>query len=85
MTATDASRGFSELLDAVERGETVTITRGGREIAELRPAPRYTVGALVAALRELPPSDGNMGRDIAETLALLTPPDLSWIDDLEDP
>jgi antitoxin (DNA-binding transcriptional repressor) of toxin-antitoxin stability system len=28
MTATEASRNFAELLDAIERGETVTITRG---------------------------------------------------------
>ncbi|QGQ20196.1 type II toxin-antitoxin system prevent-host-death family antitoxin [Cellulomonas sp. JZ18] len=29
MTATHASRLFSDLLDAVERGETVAITRAG--------------------------------------------------------
>jgi prevent-host-death family protein len=28
MTATEASRHFSDLLDAVERAETITIVRG---------------------------------------------------------
>jgi antitoxin (DNA-binding transcriptional repressor) of toxin-antitoxin stability system len=36
MTATEASRNFSDLLDAIERGETVTITRGHHAVAEMR-------------------------------------------------
>ena len=32
MSATEASRNFSDLLDAVERGETVTVTRGNRPV-----------------------------------------------------
>src|SRR5690606_21486421 len=42
MTATEASRRFSDLLDAFEGGETITITRGNRPIAEIRPARRRT-------------------------------------------
>jgi len=41
-TATEASRNFSDLLDAIERGETVTITRGHHAVAEVRPARRRT-------------------------------------------
>ena len=47
MTATEASRNFSDLLDAIERGETVTITRGHHAVAEVRPArsvPERTFG-----------------------------------------
>lgn len=33
-----AKAQFAELLDEVERGETVVITRHGREIAEIRPS-----------------------------------------------
>ena len=44
MTATQASRHFSELLDAIESGETVTITRGDKPVAEIGPA-RRSVGA----------------------------------------
>ena len=50
MTATEASRNFSDLLDAIERGETVTITRGNHVIAEMRPAQRRTGASLRAAL-----------------------------------
>ena len=35
--ASDAKTRLSELLDAVERGETVVITRHGRRIARLVP------------------------------------------------
>ena len=38
ISATTASRQFSDLLDAVERGESITVTRGGRVIAEISPA-----------------------------------------------
>lgn len=37
MTATEASRAFSALLDAVEAGETVTIERAGRRVAVVEP------------------------------------------------
>jgi prevent-host-death family protein len=36
--ASDAKTHLPQLLDAVERGETVTITRHGRPIARLVPA-----------------------------------------------
>lgn len=39
MTATEASRSFAALLDEVEGGGTVVITRGGRRIARIGPAP----------------------------------------------
>ncbi len=42
MTATEASRNFSDLLDAIERGETVMITRGHHAVAEIMPARRRT-------------------------------------------
>jgi prevent-host-death family protein len=39
MTATEASRSFATVLDAAERGETIVVTRGGRRIAMIGPAP----------------------------------------------
>lgn len=39
VTASEASRNFSALLDSVEQGETVMVTRGGRRIATITPAP----------------------------------------------
>nr|WP_239372728.1 MULTISPECIES: type II toxin-antitoxin system Phd/YefM family antitoxin [unclassified Frankia] len=50
ITATEASRGFSDLLDAIEAGETIAITRGNRPIAEIGPAYRRTGADLRVAL-----------------------------------
>jgi antitoxin (DNA-binding transcriptional repressor) of toxin-antitoxin stability system len=72
MTATEASRNFSDLLDAIERGETVTITRGNHPIAEMRPAHRRTGADLRAALEDIPPPDDRFAEDIASALTLIT-------------
>jgi prevent-host-death family protein len=72
MTATEASRRFSDLLDAIEHGETVIITRGGHAIAEIGPARRRTGADLRAALNGLPPPDDRFAEDIADAVALLT-------------
>ncbi|WP_199042846.1 type II toxin-antitoxin system Phd/YefM family antitoxin [Glycomyces salinus] len=39
MTATEVSRNFAAVLDAVEHGENIIITRGKRRIAALSPTP----------------------------------------------
>ncbi|MCP3797858.1 type II toxin-antitoxin system prevent-host-death family antitoxin [Allokutzneria sp. A3M-2-11 16] len=49
LTASEASRRFSAVLDEVEEGETIVVTRGGRRVALLSPAPRAN-GAELAAL-----------------------------------
>ena len=74
MTATEASRNFSDLLDLIETGETVRITRGSELVAEIGPARRRTGADLEAALlaADLPPLDDDVERDIAEALALVT-------------
>ena len=72
VTATEASRRFSDLLDAVERGESVTVTRGNRPVAEIRPVHRRTGKDLRAALTETTPPDEQFAIDIASALALLT-------------
>ncbi|MET8141957.1 prevent-host-death protein [Sphaerisporangium sp. NPDC005288] len=71
MTATEASRRFSDLLDAIERGETITITRGNHAVAEIRPAHRRTGADLRAALADIPPPDDRFEGDIAAALTLL--------------
>lgn len=72
MTATEASRRFSDLLDAIERGEIITITRGNHPVAEVRPARRRTGADLRAALAEIPEPDDRFTDDIAAGLAMLT-------------
>lgn len=72
VTATHASRGFSDLLDAVERGETVHVTRAGHVVAEIRPASPTTGRALRAALAGAPRLDDELVSDIAAATSLLT-------------
>ena len=71
MTATEASRKFSDLLDSIERGETVIITRGNRSVAEIGPARRRTGADLRAALADIPAPDDRFAEDIAGALELL--------------
>lgn len=80
ITATEASRGFSDLLDAVERGETITITRNGTPVAMFGPPRRRTGRDLDAALG---PSrlDDDFEKDIAKGLSILTSPNMPWLDD----
>ncbi|MBS2966901.1 type II toxin-antitoxin system prevent-host-death family antitoxin [Actinocrinis puniceicyclus] len=71
MTATEASRKFSDLLDAIERGETITITRGNHPVAEIGPAHRRTGADLRAALAGIPAPDDKFALDISSALELL--------------
>lgn len=60
VSATEASRNFSELLNRIRyRGEIFVVTRGGQPICELRPAaPTLFTGAdLVTLFRSLPAVD----------------------------
>lgn len=72
MTATEASRHFSDLLDAVERGETVTIVRGNRPVAEIGPAQHRTGADLRAALTGTTPPDDAFVKSIAEAMSMVT-------------
>jgi antitoxin (DNA-binding transcriptional repressor) of toxin-antitoxin stability system len=72
VTATEASRNFSGLLDAIERGETITITRGHHAVAEIGPARRRTGADLRAALEDISPPDDKFADDIASALALIS-------------
>ena len=60
ISATEASRSFSELLNRAKyRGESFIIERGGETICEIRPAAptRFTGRDLVSLLSSLPPVD----------------------------
>ena len=50
----DAKTHLTKLLDEVERGEIITITRHGKPVAKLVPfaTPRKDVAAVIAAIRE---------------------------------
>ena len=63
VTATEASRSFAALLDEVEKGETVIVTRGGRRIATIGPATAGN-GAGVLALLRSPNVDKEFAADL---------------------
>jgi prevent-host-death family protein len=46
MTASEASRNFSAVLDQAEHGETIVVTRNGQRVAMIIPAPRASSRAL---------------------------------------
>lgn len=51
MSASEASRNFSAVLDEAERGETIVVTRSGQRVALIVPAPRANGRALLDVLR----------------------------------
>jgi prevent-host-death family protein len=66
ISATDASKRFADLLDAVEhRGESFTVVRRGRAIAVVTPAQPSTLGRLRAFARTHRP-DSAWESDLAE-------------------
>lgn len=71
VSATEAARKFSELLDAVEhRGERYTIVRRGKVIAQLDPVVTGR-GSEVKALLRANPVDAGFSHDIERTRSLL--------------
>jgi prevent-host-death family protein len=48
-----------EVIDRVQRGERLTVTRSGKPVAELRPLPRQSVSRaeLISIWRSLPTID----------------------------
>ena len=51
MSASEASRNFSAVLDSAEHGETTVVTRAGHQVALIVPAPRANGSALREVLR----------------------------------
>ncbi len=60
ISATEAARHFSELLNRVRyRGESFMVERGGKPVCEIIPAQStsFTVADLARLLKTLPPPD----------------------------
>lgn len=68
VTATQAARNFASLLDAVEHGESIVITRDGVPVGRINPERRTSADLLKAALREHP-ADERFADDLAGTHA----------------
>jgi antitoxin (DNA-binding transcriptional repressor) of toxin-antitoxin stability system len=71
VSATDAARGFADLLDAVQhRGETFVIRRNGEVVARIEPAQGVD-GASVKRLLMTLPRDRAWADDLRELRASL--------------
>jgi len=66
----EARRRLSELVAAAERGETVTITRRGREVARLGPVLRQA-GRRLPDLSDFRASIQVEGKPLSETVVAL--------------
>ena len=80
LSATDASRRFSEVLDDVDRGgESYVVVRHGRAVATIGPASGGTGKALKEALRVNLP-DGDWAREVRELRESMDPVTDPWHD-----
>lgn len=80
LSATDAARRFSEVLDRVEQtGESVVIVRHGRAVATIGPAGVGTGKALKEALRANPP-DPDWADEVRALRDFIGPAQNRWPD-----
>lgn len=78
LTATEAARRFSEVLDQVERtGETFVVERRGKAVASIRPAAAVTGRAVKDLLRAQEP-DPDWQRELADLRSSITPEERRW-------
>jgi prevent-host-death family protein len=78
LTATDAARRFSELLDAVERrGESFLVVRHGTPVARIEPAGAANGKRVKEILRANPP-DRRWTSELGDLRAALVIEDRSW-------
>jgi prevent-host-death family protein len=80
MTATDAARSFSEVLNRVAAGEEVEVTRAGAPVAVIAPARARLLSA--ERFRELiasaPAPDPAFADDVRAVRDTVGPPESSW-------
>jgi prevent-host-death family protein len=78
LSATEAARRFSKLLDAVERrGESFLVVRRGHAVARIEPA-RAGNGKLVKEMLRSNPPDRRWASELDELRAALAIEDRAW-------
>lgn len=78
LTATEAARRFSDLLDRVERnGETFVVERRGRAVASIRPAAAVSGRTVKDLLRAQAP-DPDWERELADLRGSVEPEERHW-------
>jgi len=80
MTATEAARSFSELLNRVAEGEEIQVTRNGAEVAVISPSKSRLMSA--ERFRELiataPLPDERFLDDVRAARESIGPPEDAW-------
>ena len=80
MTATEAARSFSELLNRVATGEEIEVTRSGAAVAVIAPPKSRMISAV--RFRELiaaaPRPDAGFLEDVRAAREALGPPESPW-------
>lgn len=80
MTATEAARSFSDVLNRVAAGEEIEVVRSGAEVAVISPARQRLMAA--ARFRELiataPRPDEGFVDDIRAAREAIGPPEDAW-------
>ena len=80
LSATEAARKFSDVLDAVEsRGETFVVVRHGRAVARISPAGAGRGASVKEALRTAP-RDPTWGADLRKMRSALQVEERRWND-----
>jgi prevent-host-death family protein len=78
ISATEAARNFSDLLDSVEHAhESFRVTRGGRAVARIVPAEAASGRAVKDVLGRHAP-DAAWSDDLAELRSLLVTEERDW-------
>jgi prevent-host-death family protein len=80
MTATDAARSFSDVLNRVAAGEEIEVTRSGAPVAVIAPPKAQLISA--ARFRELiasaPQPDEDFATDVRSARDSVGPADSPW-------
>ncbi len=80
MSATEASRNFSEVLGRVSGGESIAVVRNGASVAVIVPPPRSltSANAFRQLLRTAPAVDDGFADDVASARRAVGPPKSAW-------
>lgn len=81
VSATEASRGFSDVLSRAAAGETIEIDRHGHVVAVIGPpAHSFRSGAFVLELvRRLPVADDRFADDVRSLGSVTVSPQHAWL------
>lgn len=80
MTATEAARSFSELLNRVADGEEIEVTRNGAAVAVITSTKSWLISAerFRELIRAAPSPDADFADDVRAARVSIGPPEGAW-------